>query len=102
MERSSEPRTHVAQVRLLLARGADADLTDSCGLSPLMMAARKGHIGVIRRLLEAGANPDLADQAGNGPRFYAVRLHVDDMHRSVLIIHRYHRCLPVDLADERG
>ena len=61
------------QVRLLLARGADADLTDACGLSPLMMAARKGHIGVIRRLLEAGARTDLADQAGNEPFLFWTR-----------------------------
>ncbi len=49
-------------VGLLLAAGANPDLTDAQGATALIYAANFRHPDVVRVLLAAGANPDLADQ----------------------------------------
>ena len=60
--------SHLAQqgrqeeVELLLKAGADADLEDSNGRTPLSYAAAEGEEGVVRLLLEHGVNPDSRDQ----------------------------------------
>jgi ankyrin repeat protein len=45
---------------LLLKDGANPDLQDDTGFTPLNTAAEHGHIEVMRRLLTHGANPNLA------------------------------------------
>jgi Ankyrin repeat. len=52
---------------LLLQRGADPNVKDNCGLTPLDRAAAGGHEGVVRMLLEAGASPRRQGQAGLEP-----------------------------------
>jgi len=51
-------------VRLLLAKGADPNLTDKRGNTPLMMAASKCDAELIQLLLDAGADPNAKNQAG--------------------------------------
>ena len=43
-------------MRALLDAGADKDLADNIGATPLLIAARKGHDAVVRALLDAGAD----------------------------------------------
>ena len=53
-------------VELLLKAGANANLQDDTGFTPLNTAAEHGHIEVMRLLLAHGADPNLAcpsDQA---------------------------------------
>ena len=52
---------HDAVVRLLLDAGADKDLADNYGVTPLIIAAAVGHDAVVRTLLNAGADKNLAD-----------------------------------------
>lgn len=48
----------------LLERGADVNVRDGSGATPLMAAARQNRLEVARRLIEAGANVDAQDDAG--------------------------------------
>ncbi|KAK7085398.1 hypothetical protein SK128_000895 [Halocaridina rubra] len=45
-------------VSALLERGAEVNITDEEGFTPLMVAALNGHSKVVRLLLEKGANPN--------------------------------------------
>ncbi|CAE7578224.1 unnamed protein product, partial [Symbiodinium sp. CCMP2456] len=51
-------------VQLLLEAGADKNLCDMHGCSPLLNAAKIGHTPVVRLLLEAGALVDLPNSGG--------------------------------------
>ena len=46
-------------VRALLDAGADKNLADNDGDTPLFTAAQNGHDAVVRTLLDAGADKDL-------------------------------------------
>ena len=56
-------RTEV--VKLLLERGAQVDLQDNNGQSPLMWASNMGQTEVVKLLLERGAQVDLRDNNGD-------------------------------------
>ena len=47
---------HVEVIRFLLGAGADVNLANNSGATPLMMAAVGGHVEVLCLLLEAGAD----------------------------------------------
>lgn len=49
---------HAEVVKALLAKRADANLTDRVGMSALTQAAWKGHTEIVRILLKAGADPN--------------------------------------------
>lgn len=57
-------------VELLLAHGADAEVTDGDGVSPLHIAARRGEESIVGLLLAAAAS-DPRDREGNRPIHYA-------------------------------
>lgn len=46
----------------LLARGADPDLVDDGGYTPLMFAAMHGHTAIVRRLILRGADTNLRNR----------------------------------------
>ena len=52
-------------VRFLIEKGADVNLADEKGITPLMTAATSGNgerfISIVRLLVEAGADPDTQD-----------------------------------------
>ena len=50
-----------AVVRFLLEQGADPNIRDLFGWSPLMYASAGGQIEVARMLLEEGADPNIED-----------------------------------------
>ena len=54
-------------VRAMIAAGADVDLRDNRGRTPLFDAASQGHLSVAQELLRAGARKDLTDFAGLTP-----------------------------------
>ncbi|NRA04270.1 MAG: ankyrin repeat domain-containing protein [Myxococcales bacterium] len=55
----------LAAVRSLLSEGADVDLRDAQGRTPLQLAAAEGQETVVRVLLAAGADPGLDASSGN-------------------------------------
>ena len=62
-------------VRLLIAQGADVNMEQSGGYTPLHQAAAAGLSDVARILLEAGADPARACHQGKTPVDYARERH---------------------------
>ncbi|KAG6980589.1 Ankyrin repeat domain-containing protein 50 [Fusarium oxysporum f. sp. conglutinans] len=64
---------HKAVVRLLLDRGAHAEVADKIeGRTPLWWAVERGHEAVVRLLLDWDASIEAADKDGRTPLSYAV------------------------------
>lgn len=59
-------------VRALVAAGADVDLTDPKGVTPLFLAIDNFHFDTAKYLIEAGANPNKWDWWGRTPLYSAV------------------------------
>jgi len=57
----------VDQVRSLVESGANPDLGDYDGRTPLHLAASEGHLDVVVYLLEQGVNPNPVDRWGGTP-----------------------------------
>jgi ankyrin repeat protein len=55
----------------LIAAGAQVDIPNSTGETPLIAAVHKRDIQIIRLLLKAGADPDRTDNSGRTARDYA-------------------------------
>ncbi|XP_065185733.1 ankyrin repeat, SAM and basic leucine zipper domain-containing protein 1-like [Sycon ciliatum] len=71
---SSSQETGVQEsVKVLIESGAKANIRDSHGMSPLMMAARKGRLAVCRMLLQHGASVCLADLTGTTALMWAAQ-----------------------------
>ncbi|MBK9263618.1 MAG: ankyrin repeat domain-containing protein [Polyangiaceae bacterium] len=72
---------HIEAVRLLLAHGADPNVRDGEGESPLRFCAEKGYLEMARLLLHCGANKTIHEGGGpagmNSLGYAATRLHVD-------------------------
>jgi ankyrin repeat protein len=66
-------------VRTLIDAGANLDLGDSYGTTPLVLATLNGHLGVAAALLEAGADPNIQDQYGRTALFVATDLNTIDV-----------------------
>ena len=61
---SAARRGDLETVRATLSAGADVNIRDKDGRTPLMFAAQRGDIEVARLLLQKGANPNLRDNDG--------------------------------------
>jgi len=55
------------RVRELLKKGADPNVRDEYGNTPLHVAAYEGHVDVVRLLLEHGADPTVKNKDGDTP-----------------------------------
>ena len=51
-------------IRLFLEKGANPNLADKNGKTPLMNAAYKGNLAIVKMLMEFGADPNLKDSSG--------------------------------------
>ena len=51
-------------IRLFLEKGANPNLADKNGKTPLMNASYKGNLAIVKMLLEFGADPTLKDNKG--------------------------------------
>jgi uncharacterized protein len=58
-------------VRLLIEQGADVNMAQSGGYTPLHQAAANGRADLAQMLLEAGANPACVCHQGKTPADYA-------------------------------
>ncbi|PWU08034.1 MAG: hypothetical protein C5B51_08670, partial [Terriglobia bacterium] len=56
----------------LVNRGADLNLADPDGITPLIMAIINGHYDTAGLLVEAGADPNIADTWGRTPLYAAI------------------------------
>ncbi len=65
----------IACVDVLLASGADINLPDPDGVSPLLLAIMNANWDLAKRLIDAGADVDQWDIYGEAPLFTAIGLH---------------------------
>ena len=77
-------RGDMTYLRFLLQKGADANLRDKSGTTPLLLAVRQGQAEMIPVLVAGRANPNLADQSGVTPLILATQLRNIDMVRLLL------------------
>ncbi len=73
-------------LKFLIARGAQVDITDRNGSTPLSYACYYNNNEAAQALLDAGANPNVARTDGITPLIYAVR-NGNDILASLLISH---------------
>ena len=67
---------NIHEVRRLVAKGADVNVKDELGQTPLHGAARGGHQEVVDLLIRCGANVTEQDQVGRTPLYEsAIRGH---------------------------
>lgn len=57
----------MAAVKLLIEAGANVNVSNDCGDTPLSDAARLGHTGIVALLLSYGASPNTANDLGSTP-----------------------------------
>ncbi len=60
-------------IKLLVDRGADVNVKNSGGMTPLMMASTKGNVDVVNALLEKGADINARDSHKRTALFMAAR-----------------------------
>ena len=62
---------------------ADPNAAGPNGVTPLMLAARRGHAGMVKLLIRLGADPKLEDRKGERAKDYAERGGHDDIWRGL-------------------
>lgn len=68
----------------LLAKGANPNLKDRTGNTPLMIAIDRGYVGLIPILLKGKANPNFIGEGGQTPLIKAVLRRDEEMVRLLL------------------
>jgi len=86
-----------ADLRTMLAAGADTEVRDGRGCTALLLAALGGNEAAVETLLQAGAAPAATDSAGDG----AVALAVEGGHPS-MVRHLLERGFDADLTNAFG
>ncbi|MFS0772883.1 ankyrin repeat domain-containing protein [Sphingomonas sp. 1P08PE] len=71
-------------VRYLLQKGADPNLRDRQGNTPLLLAVQQGQRDILPTLIAGKANPNLGNQSGVTPLILAVQSRSIDMVRVLL------------------
>ena len=78
-------------IDLLVRRGADLDLADPDGRTPMQIAVAGDHLEAAKRLLQRGADVNRADQVGNTPLDLAQGLdpRTDDRAEIITLLRQY-------------
>ncbi len=90
-------RRDAAWVRFLLQKGANPNLSDKSGLTPLQLASQLGFVEGLEALVKSGANVDVGDSTGETPLIAAVHRRDSGMVK-VLLAHGAN----ADRADNSG
>lgn len=77
-------RRDVTWIRFLTARGANPNIRDKNGVTPLMMATRLGFNEGVEALIKAGAMVDVATSSGETPLISAVHRRDTELMRLML------------------
>lgn len=77
-------RTDVLWIRFLLQRGADPNIRNKRGVSPLQLATSLGFIEGAEELIKGGASVNVSDQTGETPLIAAVHARNVPMVRMLL------------------
>ena len=72
---SAAAEGNAASVKALIERGAEIEVLENDGWTPLTIAAREGHLEVVKLLLEKGANVNKSEGGGHTALFWANRNH---------------------------
>lgn len=96
------------EVRVLLAKGANPNTSDSQGRTALSYAAQLGNLEMAAMLINAGASPDVRDKLGNSPVHWAADAgHIQllrllcDVHAGIDVANRQ-GITPLMMASGRG
>lgn len=65
-------RRDLTWIRFLLQRGANPNVRDRTGTTPLQIAVRLGHVEGVEALIKGGAQVDISDSQGETPLMTAV------------------------------
>ena len=66
--------SHADAIRVLEELGADVNIPNDNGATPVYVAAQNGHIETIRVLKELGADVDTSMKDGETPTFIAAQM----------------------------
>jgi hypothetical protein len=81
----------VDRARQLLREGADVNLREDQGWSPLIMAAKEGHAELLSELLASGASPnppDVSHTPLRGAAIFGRDVSADESEPTVLVLPR--------------
>ena len=70
---------HRPYIDILHGHGADLDVYDDKGRTPLCIACEQGEWNVITKLLELGANPNKSAKSGSFPLHIVVKAHITEV-----------------------
>ena len=77
-------RRDTSWISFLTQRGANPNIRDNKGVSPLQLAIRLNHVEGVEALLKAGANVDVTDTSGETPLIAAVHARNTELVRLLL------------------
>lgn len=69
----------IAELSYALAKGANLNIQDSFGNTPLIVACQNGHSSVCHLLVEHGASLKCSNHRGNTPLHYCFAYHFEDL-----------------------
>ena len=77
-------RRDTSWIRFLTQRGANPNIRDKKGITPIQIAVRLGHVDGVEALIKAGANVDINDSSGETPLIAAVHARNTELIRILL------------------
>mmetsp|Transcript_18800 Transcript_18800/g.18916 ORF Transcript_18800/g.18916 Transcript_18800/m.18916 type:complete len:404 (+) Transcript_18800:38-1249(+) len=76
----------IENIKVLIDDGADVNVVNRAGLSPLVVAVRRGHLNIVNALLELGADSNIHDigKRVGTPLIQAIRQRIPKLVRRLL------------------